>query len=84
MKRVFGEYLLKTPVKDSAEIDNASARFETVYEQQGPLTSRETHQRCLEFLDGVNREIEILVRHTWPSQQAALREEGLLKENTHG
>ena len=84
MKRVFGEYLLKTPVKDSAEIDNASARFETVYEQQGPLTSRETHQRCLEFLDGVNREIEILVRHTWPSQQAALREEGLLRENTHG
>lgn len=84
MRRVFGEYLLQTPVKDSAEIDNASARFETVFEQQSPLTSRDTQQRCLEFLDGVNREIEILIRHTWPSQQAALRAEGLLKENAHG
>lgn len=78
MQRVFGEILLQTPVKDSAEIDNAGARFETVYEQQSPLTSRDTQQRCLEFLDGVNHEIEILVRKTWPSHQAALRNAGLL------
>jgi len=78
MGQVFGNYLLSTPIKDSAEIDNASARFETVYEQPGPLTSREVHRRCLAYLDGLNRELEILVRRTWSSHHAALREAGLM------
>lgn len=78
MGQVFGNYLLATPIKDSAEIDNASARFETVYEQPGPLTSREVHNRCLAYLDGMNRELEILIRRSWPSHHAALREAGLM------
>lgn len=78
MRRVFGTYLLTTPIKDSAEIDNASARFETVYEQPVALTSREVHRRCLAYLDGLNRELEILVRRTWPSHHEALREAGLM------
>lgn len=78
MRQVFGQYLLTTPIKDSAEIDNASARFETVYEQQGPLTSREVHRRCLAYLDGLNREIELLVRRTWDSHHDALRKSGLM------
>lgn len=78
MRQVFGNYLLTTPVKDSAEIDNASARFETVYEQPGPLTSREVHRRCIAYLDGLNRELEILVRSTWPSHHDSLRKEMLL------
>ncbi|MBK1646215.1 chromosome partitioning protein [Thiocapsa imhoffii] len=78
MRKVFGSYLLTTPIKDSAEIDNASARFETVYEQPVPLTSREVHRRCVTYLDGLNREIEILVRRTWPSHHDALREAGLM------
>jgi chromosome partitioning protein len=78
MRHVFGNYLLTTPIKDSAEIDNASARFETVYEQQGPLTSREVHRRCVTYLDGLNRELEILVRRTWPSHHDSLRKEGLM------
>lgn len=78
MKQVFGNFLLTTPIKDSAEIDNASARFETVYEQPGPLTSREVHRRCLAYLDGLNREIELLVRRTWPSHHKSLRESGLM------
>ena len=41
-------------LKDSAEIDNASARLMTVYELEGPVTSRETYQRCLTYLNGVN------------------------------
>ncbi len=73
MHQVFGNFLLTTPIKDSAEIDNASARFETVYEQPGPLTSREVHRRCVTYLDGLNREIELLVRRTWPSHHDALR-----------
>lgn len=78
MQQVFGNYLLPTPIKDSAEIDNASARFETVYEQPGPLTSREVHRRCLAYLNGLNRELEILVRRTWPSHHEDLRKTGLM------
>lgn len=78
MRQVFGNYLLTTPIKDSAEIDNASARFETVYEQPGPLTSREVHRRCVTYLDGLNRELEILVRRTWPSHHDGLRKAGLM------
>ncbi len=78
MRKVFGTYLLVTPIKDSAEIDNASARFETVYEQPVALTSREVHRRCIAYLDGLNRELEILVRRTWPSHHEALREAGLM------
>ncbi|WP_295394933.1 AAA family ATPase [uncultured Thiodictyon sp.] len=78
MSQVFGTSLLTTPIKDSAEIDNASARFETVYEQPAPLTSREVHRRCLAYLDGLNRELEILIRKTWPSHHVALREAGLM------
>lgn len=78
MRQVFGNYLLTTPVKDSAEIDNASARFETVYEQPGPLTSREVHRRCVAYLDGLNRELEVLVRGTWPSHHESLRKAGLM------
>ena len=78
MRQVFGEYLLTTPVKDSAEIDNASARFETVYEQPVALTSREVKRRCLAYLNGLNREIEILVRRSWPSHHETLRKIGLM------
>ena len=65
-------------LKDSAEIDNASARLMTVYELEGPVTSRETYQRCLTYLNGVNTEIETQIRLTWPSQVGRLRVEGLL------
>ena len=78
MSQVFGTFLLTTPIKDSAEIDNASARFETVYEQPGPLTSREVHRRCVAYLDGLNHELELLVRKTWASHHKALRETGLM------
>ena len=78
MRRVFGDSMLRTTLKDSAEIDNASARMMTVYDLEGPVTSRETYQRCLTYLNGVNSEVEQLVRMTWPSQTAQLRAEGVL------
>lgn len=78
MRKVFGSYLLTAPIKDSAEIDNASARFETVYEQPVALTSREVHRRCVAYLDEMNRELEILIRRTWPSHHESLREAGLM------
>lgn len=78
MRTVFGDMMLRTVLKDSAEIDNASARMMTVYDLDGPVTSRETYQRCLTYLNGVNAEVETLIRLTWPSQTDKLRVEGVL------
>ena len=39
MRNLFGETLLRTVLKDSAEIDNASARLMTIYELEHPVTS---------------------------------------------
>lgn len=78
MRNLFGDTLLRTTLKDSAEIDNASARLMTVYDLEQPVTSRETYQRCLTYLNGVNAEVETQIRLTWPSQLGRLRTEGIL------
>jgi chromosome partitioning protein len=78
MRNLFGERLLRTVLKDSAEIDNASARLMTVYELEHPVTSRETYQRCMTYLNAVNAEVETQIRLTWPSHAGRLRAEGIL------
>lgn len=78
MEAVFPQDLLSSVLKDSAEIDNAAANLMTVYELTGAATRTETHKRCRAYLDAVGREIEILIRKTWPSHHAALRKEGIL------
>jgi chromosome partitioning protein len=78
MRNLFGDLLLRTVLKDSAEVDNASARLMTVYELEHPVTSRETYQRCMTYLNGVNAEVETQIRLTWPSQVERLRAEGVL------
>jgi chromosome partitioning protein len=77
MSQLYGTSLIRTPLKDSAEIDNASARLMTVYELEGPTTSRSVRDRCLTYLDGVNAEIEVDIRSMWPSHESRLRREGL-------
>ena len=78
MQAVFPHDLLQSVLKDSAEIDNATANLRTVYEVTGPSTRSATHKRCRAYLDAVGREVEILIRKTWPSHHAGLRKEGLL------
>jgi len=78
MRNLFGEAMLRTVLKDSAEIDNASARLMSVYELEHPVTSRETYQRCLTYLNGVNAEVETQIRLTWPSHAERLRADGVL------
>ena len=77
MRTLFGHAMIRTPLKDSAEIDNASARLMTVYELDGPVTSSAVRNRCLAYLDGVNAEIEIDIRSMWPSHLGRLRKEAL-------
>ncbi|MGH7044226.1 MAG: AAA family ATPase [Acetobacteraceae bacterium] len=78
MRSLFGESMLRTVVRDSAEIDNASARMMSVYELEQPVTSRETYQRCVTYLNAANAEIETQIRLSWPSHNARLRAEGIL------
>ena len=78
IRNLFGQTMLRTVLKDSAEIDNASARLMTVYELEQPVTSRETYNRCLTYLNGVNAEVETLIRLTWPSHAERLREDGVI------
>ncbi|MDR6266948.1 MULTISPECIES: AAA family ATPase [Rhodobacterales] len=78
MDAVFPQDMLQSILKDSAEIDNATANLSTVYELTGAATRSETHKRCRTYLDAVGREVELLVRKTWPSHHADLRKEGIL------
>jgi chromosome partitioning protein len=78
MRDLFGESMLRAVLRDSAEIDNASARMMSVYELEQPVTSRETYQRCLNFLNAANSEIETQIRLTWPSHAGRLRAEGVI------
>lgn len=78
MDAVFPQDMLQATLKDSAEIDNATANLCTVYELTGAATRTETHRRCRAYLDAVGREIELLARKTWPSHHEGLRKEGLL------
>ena len=65
-------------MKDSAEIDNAGKEMKTVYDLSRPLTSKATHQRCLDYLNAVNLEIENRVRKIWPSHREALRKQAII------
>ena len=76
MRQVFGMAMIRTPMKDSAEIDNVTARLMTVYEMNTPMTSKAVRDRCLTYLNGVNEEILLDVRQTWPSHVERLRKEG--------
>ena len=78
MRTLFGDSMLRAVLRDSAEIDNASARMMSVYELEQPVTSRETYLRCVNFLNAANAEIETQIRLTWPSHAARLRAEGIL------
>ena len=78
MDVVFPQDMLQATLKDSAEIDNATANLSTVYELTGAATRTETHKRCRAYLDAVGREVELLIRKTWPSHHPALRKEGML------
>jgi chromosome partitioning protein len=77
MRQVFGLTMIRTPMKDSAEIDNVTARLMTVYEMNGPMTSKPVRDRCLTYLNGVNEEILVDIRSTWPSHAERMRKAGL-------
>ena len=76
MSEHYAGSVLRAPMLQSAEIDNASSNWQTVYELSSPTTSRKTYQRCINSLNAVFEEIELLVRNTWPSHRDQLKSEG--------
>ena len=76
MRDHYSRFILNAVLKDSAEIDNAGADWQTVYELEKHTTSAATYKRCIISLNAVFREIEQLVRSTWRSHHEALEAEG--------
>ena len=76
MGEQYAGHILKAVIKSSAEIDNAGADWRTVYELEKASASRETYKRCLISLNAVFREIDLLIRETWPSHKRQLEAEG--------
>lgn len=78
METVFGHFTQNSKFVESAEINNASFLQRTVYELDAPVTSSKVRNRCVNSLDRVNAEIELLIRKSWPSHAESLRDSSLV------
>lgn len=78
MRDLYGRFVMESVMSKTAEIQNTSTAFSSVYEVEGASTSRRTYTRALNILDTVNGEIEQLIRLTWPSHARELREKGIV------
>ena len=68
MRQTYGTNLCNCcTFRNSAEIDNASSLLMTVFELEAPTSSHETYKRCINQLNVMVDEIELLVRKHWPS-----------------
>ncbi len=78
MRDLYGRFVMEAVMSKTAEVQNASTAFSSVYELEGASTSRRTYGRALGILDTVNSEIEQLIRLTWPSHARELRDKGIV------
>jgi chromosome partitioning protein len=67
VRSVFGNVVLSTEIKSSAEFHNASARLQSVYDLARTPTNHGVRQRCLTQLNNSCSEIERSIRTLWPS-----------------
>jgi chromosome partitioning protein len=65
MRSLFGERVLTTAILKSTAISDAGLTKQTLYEVGRENFIRSTYDRALESLDGVNAEIENLVKEAW-------------------
>jgi len=70
MAEAFGKNLLHNAFLQSAEINNASNDWKTVYDLDGPISSRSTYKRCKESMDEVFGEAERLINAVWQTRRA--------------
>lgn len=65
MRSLFGSRVLTTPMLKSTAISDAGLTKQTLYEIARENFIRATYDRAIESLDGLNGEIEALVREAW-------------------
>jgi len=70
MAESYGNNVLLNPFVQSAEIDNASSEWKTVYDLEGPTSSRQTYRRCLESMDAVFFEVSELIEAVWQARRS--------------
>ena len=70
MAETYGTNVLLNPFVQSAEIDNASTDWKTVYDLSGATSSRQTYKRCVQSLDAVFGEVNELIEGVWQSRQS--------------
>jgi len=66
----YADNMLSQPFVQSAEIDNASSEWKTVYDLEGPTASRQTWKRCIESLDTIFEEVEGLINAVWRARES--------------
>lgn len=65
LRSLFGERVLTNAMLKSTAISDAGLTKQTLYEVGRQALGRHTYTRALEALDGVNRELEQLIRQSW-------------------
>lgn len=69
MKKTFGNNVLKNAFVQSAEIDNASSSWRSVYDLPRATSSHQTYKRCIENLNAVFSEVEGLIQTVWTARE---------------
>jgi len=67
--------LMKHPILASAEVTNAGAEHETVYDSSKPRTNRATYNRCMDSMNAVFDETLSEIQKCWPGHQSELAKE---------
>jgi len=72
MKKIFGTSMFDKVFLQTAEIENCSSKYQTVYDQKKP------QKRALSILDNVFKEIERSLLKSWKSKSEQFIEEGVI------
>jgi chromosome partitioning protein len=65
LRNLFGDHVLTNPMVKSTAISDAGLTKQTLYEIGRENMTRSTYDRAMEALDGVNGEIESLIKAAW-------------------
>ena len=83
MKKTFGNNVLKNAFVQSAEIDNASSSWRTVYDLPRATSSHQTYKRCIENLNAVFGEVEGLIQTVWTARETQKTLSTAMPDFTH-
>lgn len=68
LRSLFGERVLTSMMVKSTGISDAGLSKQTIYEASRESMHRQTYDRAVESMDGVNSEVELLIRNAWGRQ----------------